>query len=70
MLKKCLEPNLFIDFKKTKFRHPQIFKKSDFLQNLTSSALTLYYSKENRYMLYDSFNIFFETRRNATHASA
>ena len=42
--RKCLELNLFIDFKETQFRHPQITKKSQFLQNLTSPALTPYYS--------------------------
>ena len=44
MTKNCLKLNLFIDFKKTQFWHPQITKMSQFLRNLTSPALTPYYS--------------------------
>ena len=44
MTKNYAKLNLFIDFKKTQFWQPQITKKSQFLQNLTSPALTPYYS--------------------------
>ena len=70
MTKNYAKPNLSIDFKKTHFSTPKIFKMSQFLKNLTSPALTPYYSSEHRYMLYESFFITLETRRKATHASA
>ena len=44
MTKKYAKLNLFIDFKKTQFLTPKIFKMSQFLKNLTSPALTPYYS--------------------------
>ena len=44
MTKKYAKLNLFIDFKKTQFLTPKIFKMPQFLQNLTSLALAPYYS--------------------------